>query len=295
VPPVLTVSPRPGNYLAPRLSPDGRRLALTSGSDIWVYDLPHATMMRLTFTGGYGNPLWTPDGRYIAFRGTGGIFWIRADGSGHPQPLIQSKNVQNPSSFSGDGKRLAFVEINPASGADLWTVPVESNGAGLTAGRPEVFLQTPFNERSPAFSPDGRWIAYASDESGMLQVYVRAFPDQSGKRQISNQGGAVTAWSRSRPELFFLNLENQVMVTAYRVKGDRLLADKPRRWSEKKLANLMPPWAYDVAPDGKRIVAVVPAERPPEQEAQHQVTFLLNFFDELRHRVASDSTPGMMR
>src|SRR5262249_1352184 len=147
-----------------------------------------------------------------------------------------SKNQQMPWSFTGDGRRLAFVEINPVSGADISTMPVESDGAGLRAGKPEVFLQTPFDERSPMFSPDGRWLAYISNESGRAEVYVRAFPDKSGKQQISGNGGAYPAWSRNGRELFFyqFGVENRVMVVPYKVQGDSFLPDKPQAWSEKR-------------------------------------------------------------
>ena len=185
---------KPGNYRRPSMSPDGQRLALEvtegSGTDIWVYDWQRDTMTRLTFTGNANAPLWSPDGRYIAFRALGeGMSVTRSDGSGKPQPLTQSKNLQNPWSFTPDGKRLAFYETGSKTLNDLWTVPLESDSAGLRAGKPEVFLQTPANERYPSFSPDGRWMAYASDESGTFQVYVRAFPDKGGKWQISNSGG----------------------------------------------------------------------------------------------------------
>ena len=122
---------------------------MTSAGDIWVYELRRDNMMRLTIGGGYGNLLWSADGRYIAFRSAGGMFWTRADGTGDPQQLTQSKDLQIPWSFSANGKRLAFVTVHPASGADLWTMPVESNASGLrAAGKAEPFLQTSFNERS---------------------------------------------------------------------------------------------------------------------------------------------------
>ena len=170
-------------YLYPRLSPDGQRLAVAA-ADIWIYEWQRDTMTRLTFNEGV-SPVWSPDGRYIVFRGPGGMFWTRSDGAGKPQPLTQSKTAQTPYSFTPDGKRLAFHEVVGA-GFRLWTVPLESDGAGLRAGKPEVFLLTQFNARSPSFSPDGRWLAYASDESGAYQVYVRAFPDKGGKWQVSN-------------------------------------------------------------------------------------------------------------
>ena len=153
----------------------------------------------------------------------------RSDGAGKPQPLTQSKNIQVPWSFTPDGKRLAFhTEQGTGTFRDLWTVPLESDGAGLRAGKPEVFLQTPADERYPSFSPDGRWLAYASNESGTFQVYVRAFPDKGGKWQISNSGGTYPMWSRNGHELFFETLDNHIMVAAYAVKGDSFVADKPR-------------------------------------------------------------------
>ncbi|MGD1094767.1 MAG: hypothetical protein ABSB35_22595 [Bryobacteraceae bacterium] len=216
---------KPGAYGRPSLSPDGQRLALEvtegSGPSIWVYDWQRDTMTRLTFAGTNLYPLWSPDGRYIAFRAVGeGMSAIRSDGAGKPQPLTQSKNTQYPYSFTPDGKRLGFMEQASGTSNDLWTVPLESDGAGLRAGKPEVFLQTPADERYPSFSPDGRWLAYASTESGEFQVYVRAFPDKGGKWQISNSGGLYPMWSRNGHELFFETLNSQIMVAAYTAKGD---------------------------------------------------------------------------
>ena len=160
---------------------------------------------------------------------------IRSDGSGKPQPLTQSKNVQAPWSFTPDGKRLAFFEQDSKTSMDLWTVPLESDSAGLRAGKPEVFLQTPATEVYPSFSPDGRWMAYVSDESGTLQVYVRAFPDKGGKWQISNSGGTYPMWSRNGHDLLFEALDQHIMVATYTERGDSFVADKPRVWSEKQI------------------------------------------------------------
>ena len=116
-------------------------------------------------------------------------------------------------------------------------------------------------------------------------MYVRAFPDQRGKWQISNLGGTFPEWSRDGRELFFRTLDNLLMVTGYTAKGDSFVADKPRLWSTKKLADfgLLVP-SYDLAPDGRRIVALMPAETPREEESRNHVIFLENFFDELRRR-----------
>jgi Tol biopolymer transport system component len=281
---------KPGNYGRPSMSPDGQRLALDvtegSGTDIWAYDWQRDTMTRLTFAGNVDGPVWSPDGRYIAFQASEGMSVTRSDGSGKPQPLTQSKNIQSPWSFTPDGKRLAFFEISPVTGYALWTVPLESDGAGLHAGKPEVFLQTAANERFPSFSPDGRWMAYASNESGTYQVYVRAFPDKGGKWQISNSDGVYPIWSRNGHELFFETLDNHIMVAAYTVKGDSFVADKPRMWSEKQIGGSVNAVRnVDLAPDGKRIVALMPVETAEGQKAQSHVTFLMNFSDELRRKV----------
>ena len=280
---------KPGSYVRPSLSPDGQRLVLSvegAGTDISVYDWQRDTMTRLTFTGEAQYPVWSPDGRYIVFRTVGaGLSVIRSDGAGKPQPLTQSKNMQYPGSFTADGKRLEFDEVNQGTGYDLWTVAVESDAAGLRAGKPELFLQTPFDELHGSFSPDGRWMAYASNESGAYQVYVRAFPDKGGKWQISNSSALSPMWSRNGRELFFRTEDYQVMVASYTVKGDSFVADKPRLWSETKIANTGPNTNFDLAPDVKRIVALMPVESAEGQKAQSHVIFLENFFDELRRKV----------
>ena len=151
-------------------------------------------------------------------------------------------------------------------------------------------MRTQFNERSPSFSPDGRWLAYASDESGAYQVYVRAFPDKGGKWQISNGGGVYPVFSRNGRELFFRTEDNRIMVAAYTGKGDSFAADKPRVWSEKGWRTRA--WIgfnHDLGQDGKRIAALMPAEAPEAQKAQNHVIFLENFFDELRRKVPAGS------
>ena len=284
----------PGGYQRPRLSPDGQRLTFGDGSDIWVYEARRDALTRLTF--GAANalvPVWSPDGRFILFSGTGGIWWVPADASGTPQLLIQSKNPLYPFSFTPDGKRLAYNETNLATAYDIWTAAIESDGAGLRAGKSEVFAQTSADERQPNFSPDGRWLAYASNESGTYQVYVRAFsekgrPDRGGRWQISSAGGTYPFWSRGAlGELFFRADDNRIMVASYAAKADSFVSEKPRVWSDKRLADFgtIGIGNYDVAPDGKRIAALMPAEGAEAQQSQHQVIFLENFADELQRKV----------
>jgi eukaryotic-like serine/threonine-protein kinase len=269
--------------LRPSLSPDGTRLAIAS-SDVWVYEWQRDTMTRLTFGARAIGPIWSPDGRYILFQAPGGMFWTRSDGSGKSQSLTESNNGQVPWSITADGKRLAFHEVNQNS-LRIWTVALENDGTGLRAGKPELFSQTRFDEAFPSFSPDGRWLAYTSDESGTYQVYVRAFPGKEGKWQVSNNGGELPEWAHSGHELFFRTLDNQIMVAGYTAQGDSFVADKPRVWSEKRIANVGDLPNYGLAPDGKRIVALMPVEESQAQQAQNHVIFLENFFDELRRKV----------
>ena len=197
---------KPGVYGQPVMSPDGKQLAFVTsagGQGISVYDWRRDRVWPLTSGGGtFTFPVWHPDGGRIVFTGGngGGMFWTRADGSSKPQSLTQSKNGQYPWSFSPDG-RLAFADFPTGRDGDIWTVPVENDGAGLKAGKPEVFLQTSANELYPAFSPDGRWIAYRSNDTGTEEVYVRSFPDKTGRAfPISTGGGVMAVWSPKRPD-----------------------------------------------------------------------------------------------
>ena len=282
---------KPGRYSRPRLAPDVRRLAIEvnerSATDIWVYELQGGREARLTFDGESTNPVWTPDGRNIVIsRFTGGMFWMRSDGANTPQPLVPgNQSRQLPHSFTQDQKRLAFAESYD-KGHHIWTVQVETVGGVMRADKPEPFFHTPnVDERHPSFSPDGRWIAYSSNESGIFQIYVRPFPGtpSSGKWQISNSGGMYPVWSRNSRELFYRTADNQIMVAPYSVNGDSFVRENLREWSETRLANIGMVANYDIAPDGKRIVAILPS-KPTEKKAERHV-IVLNFFDELRRRV----------
>jgi Tol biopolymer transport system component len=285
----------PGFYINPRFSPDGQRLALVqiSGNDrgIFVYDLQRDTMSRLTFNteGQTSFPTWSPDGKHIVFRfGSGGgssLGWMRADGAGETQHLLDSKNLVFPYSFFPDGRRLAYSELDPRSGYDLWTLALDVSEPGHPKpGKPEPFLHTPAYEIFPAVSPDGRWIAYQSNESGTVEVYVRPFPGPGGRWQISSAGGTLPVWSRNGRELFFENLDHHIMVTDYERKNDLFVAGKPRLWSDQALQDL-PSLNYDLAPDGKRFAILPELKAPTEKNGAVHMNFLLNFFDDLRRRV----------
>jgi serine/threonine-protein kinase len=274
-------------YQYPSVSPDGKRLALTDnaggGFDVWVYEPLRDAMTRLTFGGG-GNrfPVWSPDGQYIVFERIGnGLFWTRTDGASQPQALTTGKDLYVPWSFSPDGKRLAYVNFEGSP--QVWTVPLEEQNGQLKSGKPEQFLKSGFSDLAPAFSPDGRWLAYQSNESGKNEVYVRAFPHaasrQGGKWQVSNDGGVAPRWSRNGHELMYRS-GDQIIAASYTAKGDTFVAEKPRVWIAKLGGT-----EWDLAPDGKRVAVLTPVESGEAPKQDHEVVFLQNFFDELRRRV----------
>ena len=216
-----------------------------------------------------------------------GLYWFRSDGSGEAQRLTDGKQRETPYSFSPDGKRLAFHQPGNGDSFDIFTAPVESDpargAAGVRLGKAGLFLGTPFHVLYTAFSPDGRWLAYASNESGTYEIYVRPFPGPGGRWQISTGGGTVPLWSRDGRELLFETLDQRVMAASYSAKSDSFAAGKPRVWTETRLRNIAFCPNYDLAPDGKRLAAVLADDASRQKELTH-LTFLLNFFDELRRR-----------
>jgi serine/threonine-protein kinase len=300
--------PAPRFYSGLRLSPDGKHLAfgmLDARGNIWVEDIERDTAVRLTsLPGTTFSPVWTPDGKHIAFMSgnqpNAGLYWIRADGSGEPQRLIvrptEGEIQAFPSSFSRDGKRLAMSTIGRAFAADIWTESIEGDADHPRLGKRDPFLHTSGFAGAPAFalpafSPDGRWMAFALGETGRSEVYVQPFPGPGGKLQISHGGGQFPIWSSNGRELFFLSSEARIMVVDYTSKGDAFVAGKPRAWSEKRIlfresGGPFPP--YDLAPDGKRFAVLLYPDGTVEQQRVIQLTFLLNFLDELRRRVPAE-------
>ena len=229
--------------------------------------------------------MWAPDGKHIVFQDApSSLLWIRSDGAGAPQRLLETANIALPWSFSPDGRRLAYRDDSP--GQDLWTLPLDLTDSGHPkASRPELFLRTLANEAVPRFSPDGRWIAYRSVESGSNEIYVRPFPAGSGGRwQISSGGGFYGLWSSNGRELFYETADNRIMVVDYTVGGASFVPGRPRVWSDKQLfytgtSNL------DLAPDGKRFAVFALPQPAPGAKGSVHITMLENFFDELKRRI----------
>jgi Tol biopolymer transport system component/DNA-binding winged helix-turn-helix (wHTH) protein len=274
-----------GYYKVPQPSPDGHRLAMAFSDRagdkpaISIYDLDRRLMRRLTSERSLEtDPLWTPDGQRIVFSSdrVGGLhlFWTAADGSGVAEPLTSGLNGQRPASWTPDGRVLAFVGSNGGPLSDIWTLGVNS------AQNPEPFVHTPDFVWASGFSPDARWLAYDSSESGQREVYVRPFPAAGGQWQVSSQGGAFPQWSPSRMELFYLDLEYQMMAVevtsepTFQAAAPRVLfasTGRPGRGAGQG--------GYSVMPDGEHFVMLQQVDAP------RQLHVTLNWLDDLKAHV----------
>ena len=220
-----------------------------------------------------------------ADKATPNLYWQRADGTGEAERLTESRNPQSPASWHPSGRFLAFHESDSQTRSDIMLLPMEGDEtSGWKPGKPIALLNTRFAEQHPAFSPDGRWLAYSSDESGRHELYVRPFPGPGGRWQVSANGGSRPNWSRQRRELIFRvsgpRLQ-MLMVAAYAIEGASFRAEKPRQWTPTLVPAVGPASRpFDLHPDGERIALVKGAEQAEDKRVH--VVLALNFFDELR-------------
>ena len=271
----------PHTYRNPRLSPDGQRLAVTideSGSQEWLLNFGRGTLTPLTFEGSYnGGTAWTPDGKRLTFgsnrAGPRNLFWQMADGSGGAERLVTTDGAQQVAgSWSPDGQSLAFEQPGGSTGWDIW---IFHSGERKV----EPFLQSRFNEIAPRFSPDGHWLAYASDESGRYEIYVQPYPGPGGKWQISTEGGTEPVWARNG-ELFYRNGDKLMVVeTITRVNFS---AGNPKLLFEGRYATFQTMPDYDVTADGQRFLFVKAGEEP-----QSEISVVLNWTEELKQNAAA--------
>ncbi|HWU37630.1 MAG TPA: hypothetical protein VN203_08230, partial [Candidatus Acidoferrum sp.] len=279
-------------YMSPRLSPDGRRLAVGiqgANPGVWLYDFGRGTLTRLIEAPLFFMwPIWTPDGKRVTFQSSLptpsdllNLYWMTADGSGTAERLTTGENYRLAGSSSPDGRALAFTEVDPMTGWHVWFLQL---GGDRKAQR---FLQTPFNEGGPVFSPDGRWLAYQSDESGRSEIYVRPFPGPGGKTPISTEGGTEPVWSRNGRELFYRN-GNKMMATAIETKLGFAPA-KPKLLFEGDYETSIYTFEpnYDVSPDGQQFLMIKASE---QESAARQINVVLNWSEELR-RLAPAGKP----
>jgi len=287
------ISVPPGDYTAVRLSPDGSRMAFMarSGSaprDIWIHDLSGGPRERRTFEGTNIFPVWTADGARLTFsravRGEPNIFWMPADGSGTAERLTSGSGEQFPADWTPGGNRLIFVQRGVRTDLDIWTLARSGD-----EWRASPVVQSPFSDREPAISPDGRWLAYASDESGVFQIYVQPFPGPGPKRQITIDGGIEPLWARDGRTLFYIEAtsdrQHRMMEVSW---GTGANPGKPNPlFDASAYLTSTPVRGYDVAADGRFLMLRVEG-RAPVQPVTH-INVVLNWFADLRSKVSPDS------
>ena len=269
-------------YEHPRLSPDGKQVIVGIAGDspnIFLYDIAANSLKQFTAEANNALPFWTPDGKRVAFRstkaGSWNAFWKNADGSGTAEQLTHSQYLTEPGSVSADGKWLAFTEQTPTSRRDIWLLPLDGDR------KPRPLIQTPADESTPRFSPDGQWIAYVSDASGRPEVYVEPFPQSGPKWRISTSGGREPVWAPNGSELFYRDREKLMAADikttpAFAAARPRLLFEGNYEGPLSSRAN------FDISPDGRRFLML---EAFGQREALAEIKIVSNWLEEVRVRV----------
>jgi Tol biopolymer transport system component len=280
---VLGTAGAPSDYLFPALSPDGKRAAVgrrdpqTAKLALWLIDFTRGTSTRFTFGSFNADyPIWSPDGNRVIFTSNVGgrwdVFQKAATGAAGEEPLMTSNENKIPGSLSRDGRFLLYSADDPKTKRDLWVLPLEGDK------KPFAFLQTEFDEDDGQFSPDGHWVAYASDESGRYEIYVRKFspnsavaaPETAGKWQVSYGGGREPRWSTDGKELYYVTLDWKVMAVevktnpVFRAQSPVLLFQAPQQPATTE---------GDYTVDGKRFLFFSPVV----QTGQAPFTVVLNW------------------
>jgi len=284
----------PRDWRAPQVSPDGERIAfhLDDGRqlDVYTYEWARDFTTRLTFVAAvYSYPVWSPDGRTIFFSSTPGpeqlanLYWVSADGSGEPHRLTESHDRQMASSWQPGGKYLAVDQQISRRQWDLMVLPIYVSGSGWKAGTPTTILNHVSQRPFAVFSPDGRWLAYMSSESGRPEVFVRPFAGPGVPRQVSTAGGRIPTWSRRRNELFYLSPDSHLMVVSYTIDGDTFRANPPQKWTEQPINERPTTRPFDVHPDGDRVLVSGGLANTPNIS---RVVLVPNFVEEVRRRLS---------
>ena len=272
------ISPDRDKFRFPALSPDGKRVAVVIVSEarqshIWIYDAESGRKTKLTEEA--ISPRWTPDGTRVAFCGgtTTSLTWRMADGSG-TQDFMFSGRQRCPTSWSSDGGTLLVNRFDdPTTKVDVWALRREAHDTSTRA-----LLTQSFNEADAKFSPDDRWVAYVSDESGRYEVYVMSYPALKGRTAISTDGGARPVWSRDGHELFYRQ-GTAIMAVSVRT-GQEFHADKPRLLFDGPYVGQGGDISFDVAPDGRFLMVT-----GDEASLGRQLNVVTNWFTELQQRV----------
>jgi dipeptidyl aminopeptidase/acylaminoacyl peptidase len=296
----------PGDYRGVELAPDGRRIAVhpheqVGGGDTWLFDLTRGTSSRFTFGGHSTAAIWSPDGSRIAFGsnrpasgpalpdpygGTFNLYEKRADGTGDATLLLDAvaaghtRSWKQPTSWSPDGQLLVYEAFDPKTSWDLWALPLSGDH------KPRPLVHSEFQEIEGQISPDGRWLAYTSDESKRWQVYVRPLSESPGKWQVSTtSGGRLPRWRGDTKELFFLSEARKLMAVEVLTSGSALEVGVPRPLFDVRVvsnffqatpisANAKTPFPYIVSRDGQRFLVTTDTS---QQATEPPITVVENW------------------
>jgi serine/threonine-protein kinase len=289
---VSSLVDRGGAWRQPRVSPDGRHLVVREVADecrLWLFDIERRNLTPLTSSGDNHQPIWSRDGREVVYGredaelGEKGLFRQIADGSFPPELVLAgdsiggspSQSVPYPDSLSPGDRDLLFERSSVATGSDLWVVP-------MSGGAPREFLATPAFEGDGAFSPDGRWVAYVSDASGRQEVYVRSYPDKSGRRQISVAGGELPLWSRDGRRLFYSQGRRLMAVDFSPERGEAMVGQPRQLLKDLGLGR----GNFDLMPDGESVVLVQAPRR-----GLVELRVVTGWTEELREMVPTGEVP----
>src|SRR5262249_41342559 len=271
-----------GFYVRPRLSPEGQRIVVEkldlqeSFRDLWLVDVARSTVSRLTFgPSSQSNAVWSPDGTRVVFvsdrDNAYGLYEKLSSGAGDERLLRRSGSPMAPTDWSADGRFIAYTEVDAKTKEDLWVLPVFGDR------KPMPLLRTPFIEGQGRFSPDGKWIAYASDESGRREIYVQSFPPSGAKWQISTDGGSFPEWRGDGRELFYFGPDQKLMSVEIGT-GSTLSAGKPQALFGARYFRI-PISPYTVSSDGRKFLIVSPTE---DESNSAPLTVVLNWTAELK-------------
>ena len=275
---------QPGEYFNIFLSPDEKRVAAaissseTGARDVWLVDIAQGTPTRFTFDSAEDFvPIWSPDGSRIVFvsdrDGNGNLYQKSASGAGNEELVLKTNERKWPADWSRDGKFIIYTNLSQNTKTDLWVLPMTGEK------KPVPYLQSPFSEDHARFSPDGHFVAYTSDESGRVEVYVQTFPVSGGKWLVSRDGGAQPRWRRDGKEIFFLAPDRKLMAADVKLEGSTFESGNPKALFQTPVVSYPNPRnVYDVSGDGRRFLIITPLQ----ENTSTPITVVTNWTADLK-------------